>query len=118
VSTADTSSNGHKTAPQPRRDPRDRPLVRVAILVALLLVAFFITKSCTRQQNNVSQDEAVAIARKEIDFEPSKHQIKYLPQGIPPVYYWAVNFVQESPNGRVIRTEVVLVNATTGEVAS
>jgi hypothetical protein len=117
VSTADTSSNGHKAAPQPKRDLRDRPLVRVAILLALLLFAFFVTKSCTRQQNKISQDEAVAIAREEIDFEPTKHQIKYLPQGIPPVYYWAVNFVQEGANGRVIRTEVVLVNATTGAVA-
>jgi len=117
VSTDATSSNGHKTEPKPRRDLRDRPLFRVAILVALLLVAFLVTKSCTRQQNKISQDEAVAIARKEIDFEPTRHQVKYLPQGIPPVYYWGVNFLQEDDNGQVVQTEVVLVNATTGEVA-
>ena len=116
MSTADTSSNGHKAAPKPRRDLRDRPLIRIAILVAILLVAFVATKSCARQQYEISSDEAVAIARDEIDFVPTKHQVKYLPQGIPPVYYWAVNFVQEGPSGRVVRTEVVLVNANTGDV--
>jgi hypothetical protein len=117
VSTADTSSNGHKPTPGPKRDLRDRPLFRIAILIAVLLVAFAATKSCARQQHKISQDEAVAIARKEIDFEPTKHQIKYLPQGVPPVYYWAVNFVKETEAGRVVHTEVVLVNANTGEVA-
>jgi hypothetical protein len=117
VSTGATSSNGHKTEPKPRRDLRDHPLFRVAILVALLLVAFLLTKSCARQQNAVSQDEAVAIARKEVDFEPDRYQVKYLPQGVPPVYYWGVNFQKLGSQGQVLETEVVLVNATTGEVA-
>jgi hypothetical protein len=119
VSTGDTSSNGHKSrgAGQAARDIRDRPLFRIALLVAVLLVAFAVTKSCARQQNDVSQDEAVAIAREQIDFEPDRHQIRYLPQGVPPVYYWAVNFQQLNDNGNVVRTEVVLVNADTGEIA-
>jgi hypothetical protein len=117
VSTDGTSSNGHKAAPRSARDIRDRPLFRIAAVLVVLLVAFLATKSCARQQHKISQDEAVAIARKEIDFEPSRYQIKYLPQGLPPVYYWAVNFLKESATGRVLETEVVLVNANTGEVA-
>ena len=117
MSTDGTSSNGHKSSARRARDLRDRPLFRIAILVAVLLVAFAATKSCARQQNKVSQDEAVAIARKEIDFEPDRYQIRYLPQGVPPVYYWGVNFQQLNENGNVVRTEVVLVNATTGEIA-
>ena len=116
MSTGDTSSNGHKELAAGRRDPRDRPLVRIALLVAVLLVAFAATKSCARQDDKVSQDRAVAIAREQIDFEPDRHQVRYLPQGIPPVYYWAVNFSTLDENGEVIRTEVVLVNATTGAV--
>jgi hypothetical protein len=91
VSTSDTSSNGHKAAGRPARD--------------------------IREQNRISQAEAVAIAEKQIDFEPSRHQIRYLPQGLPPVYYWAVNFSKLDENGQVVRTEVVLVNANTGAVA-
>ena len=117
MSTSDTSSSGRKgDAGTGRRDLRDRPLVRIAILIVVLLVAFGVTKSCARQQNDVSQDEAVAIARKEIDFEPDRYQIRYLPQGIPPVYYWAVNFQKLDEKDRVIRVEVLLVNAATGAV--
>jgi hypothetical protein len=117
VSTNDTSSNGHKSAARPARDIRDRLLFRVAAVLAVLFVAFLATKSCARQQNRISQDEAVAIAEKEVDFEFSRYQIRYLPQGLPPVYYWAVNFSKLDANGQVVRTEVVLVNANTGEVA-
>ena len=42
--------------------------------------------------------------------------MRYLPQGVPPVYYWAVNFSTVNENGQVNRTQVVLVNATTGDV--
>jgi hypothetical protein len=117
VSTDGTSSNGHKSAAGRARDIRDRPLFRIAILVAVLLVAFAATKSCARQQHKIGQDEAVAIARKEIDFEPDRYQIRYLPQGLPPVYYWGVNFQTLDANGTVTRVQVVLVNADTGEVA-
>jgi hypothetical protein len=116
VSTGDTSSNGHSARAARSRDLRDRPLVRIAILLAVLALAFLSMKSCSRQQNEVSADEAVAIARKEISFEPDKHQVRYLPQGIPPVYYWAVNFWTFNAKGQVNRTQVVLVNATTGMV--
>ena len=116
MSTGDTSSNGHSARARKARDVRDRPLFRIALLVAVLLVAFFATKSCARQQHRISQDEAVAIARKEIDFKPSRYQVRYLPQGVPPVYYWAVNFSKLNRDGRVVHTQVVLVNANTGTV--
>jgi hypothetical protein len=117
VSTDGTSSNGHESAARPARDLRDRWAFRVAVLIAVLFVAFVSTKSCARQQNRISQDEAVAIAQKQIDFEFTRYQVKYLPQGVPPVYYWAVNFAKEDANGQVVHTEVVLVNASTGVVA-
>jgi GH25 family lysozyme M1 (1,4-beta-N-acetylmuramidase) len=116
VSTDDASSNGHSDAEAARRDLRDRPFFRIAVLLVVLIVAFVSMKSCSRQQYDVSQDEAVTIARKHIDFTPDDYQVKYLPQGIPPVYYWAVNFYEKNAQGQVTRTEVVLVNATTGEV--
>jgi len=114
VSTSDTSSNGPKAAAGRVRDIRDRPLFRIAFLVLVLLVAFLATKSCARQENKISQDEAIAIARAQIDFEPDKVQIRYLPQGIPPVYYWAVS-LYTLKNGQPDRVQVVLVNVTTGE---
>jgi hypothetical protein len=87
----------------------------VGLLVAVLLLAFAVTKSCARQQNAITQDEAVAIAKEHVDFTPDDYQIKYLPQGIPPVYYWAVSLYTVK-NGRPDHVEVVLVNANTGAV--
>jgi len=115
VSTSDTSSNGRKSAGAQARDLRDRPLFRIAALVVVLFAAFLATKSCARQDNKISQDEAVAIAREHVDFTPEKHQIRYLPQGIPPVFFWAVSLYTVK-NGRPDRVQVVLVNATTGAV--
>ena len=85
------------------------------MLLAVLLVAFSRMKSCARQQNDVSQDEAVAIAKEHIDFTPDDYQVRYLPQGVPPVYYWAVSLYDagHERTGRA-HAQVVLVNATTG----
>lgn len=114
MSTSDTSSDGHKPATR-ARDLRDRPLFRIAALVVVLLAAFLATKSCARQQNEISQDEAIAIAKEQTDFVPDKVQIRYLPQGIPPVYFWAVSLYTVKDGGPD-RVQVVLVNARTGAV--
>ena len=114
MSTSDTSSDGRKPATTRARDLRDRPLFRIAALVVVLLAAFLATKSCARQQNEISQDEAIAIAKEQTDFVPDKVQIRYLPQGIPPVYFWAVS-LYTLKNDRPARVQVVLVNAKTGE---
>ena len=53
--------------------------------------------------------------KKQIDFVPDKVQIRYLPQGIPPVYFWAVS-LYTLKNGQPARVQVVLVNAQTGAV--
>ncbi len=115
MSTDDVSSDGHSTPARPVRDLRDRPLFRIFAVVIVLLVAFAVAKGCDRQQNAISQDEAIAIAKKEIDFTPDDVQVRYLPQGIPPVYYWAVS-LYTLENGNPSRVQVVLVNATTGAV--
>lgn len=115
MSTGDTSSNGHKATARETRDLRDNRWFRIAALVAVLFVAFVATKSCARHENKISQDEAVAIAKQHVDFTPDKFQIRYLPQGVPPVYYWAVSLYTVR-NGNPARVQVVLVNATTGAV--
>lgn len=115
MSTSDTSSDGRKSAGTQARDLRDRPLFRIAAIVVVLLAAFLATKSCARHGDEISQDEAIAIAREQIDFVPDKVQIRYLPQGIPPVYFWAVSLYTVKDD-RPARVQVVLVNARTGEV--
>jgi hypothetical protein len=115
VSTDGTSSNGRKAEARPARDIRDRALFRIAALVAVLFIAFLATKSCAKQENKISQNEAVEIAKRHVDFTPDDYQVRYLPQGIPPVYYWAVS-LYTLKNGQPDRVQVVLVNVTTGAV--
>jgi hypothetical protein len=115
VSTSDTSSNGRKSVGEQARDVRDRPWFRIAAVLAVLLAAFLATKSCARHDNKVSQNEAIAIAKDQIDFTPDKVQVRYLPQGVPPVYFWAVS-LYTLKNGHPDRVQVMLVNATTGAV--
>ena len=113
MSTSDSSSNGHNETASRARDVRDRPLFRIAAFALVLLAAFLATKSCAGQDNKISQDEAIAIAKKQIDFEPDKVQIRYVPQGVPPVFHWAVS-LYTLKNGQPDRVQVVLVNAITG----
>jgi hypothetical protein len=115
VSTDDVSSDAPSQPARQVRDLRDRPLFRIAAVVLVLLVAFAVAKGCERQQNEISQDEAIAIAKQQIDFTPDRVQVRYLPQGVPPVYYWAVS-LYTLENGNPDRLQVVLVNATTGDV--
>ncbi|MGH3065306.1 MAG: hypothetical protein ACRDOF_03300 [Gaiellaceae bacterium] len=115
MSTSDTSSNGHNETARRARDLRDRPLFRIAALAVVLLVAFLATKSCARHDDKVSQEEAIAIATEKAAFKPDKVQIRYVPRGFPPVYFWAVSLYtlkQDQPD----RVQVLLVNPTTGAV--
>jgi hypothetical protein len=51
-------------------------------------------------------------SRAAIDFTPDD-LIRYLPQGIPPIYFWRVS-LYTLKDGHPDRVQVVLVNATTG----
>jgi hypothetical protein len=93
----------------------------VVILVALLAVAFLVSKSCGSSGNDISQQEAVDLAIEHASFVPCEReicrQVRFLNQGVPPIGYWGV-VLSENVNaqGRPNRTESFLVNAATGEV--
>lgn len=101
--------------PARRRDVRDSLWGRALILGVLLVFTLVVSKTCASNKNEISQQEAVEIAKQHVDYTPDDYQIRYVPQGIPPVYYWAVSLYTEK-NGRPVRVQVVLVNARTGAV--
>ncbi len=98
-----------------RKDLRDGLWGRALILGVLLVFTMLVSKTCASNENKITQQEAVEIAKKHVDFTPDKYQIRYLPQGLPPVYYWAVSLYNVR-NGQPTHVRVVLVNATTGAV--
>jgi hypothetical protein len=99
-----------------RRGLRDRPLGKAVLLLAVLLLAFVASRSCAAPGTRISQDEAVAIAKRQIDYEPEKVQVRFLKRGLQSRPFWAVSLSTVGPDGRLERTTVVVVNARSGDV--
>jgi hypothetical protein len=98
------------------RGLRDQPLGRLLILVVVLLGAFAVSRSCAASGTNVSQQEAIQIARKHIDFRAKCSQIRYLRRGLKSQPVWAVSLWTLDRKGRFDRVAVVLVAARNGRV--
>jgi hypothetical protein len=92
------------------------------LLGLVLLVALLASRSCAARHNAISQDEAVAIAKKNVDFTPCSKprcvQIRYLNQGIPVRGFWLVGLAETlDENGNPLRVQSVLIDAKTGAVS-
>jgi hypothetical protein len=99
--------------PQPIRPTWPRVLVLVAILVA----AFFVAKSCQQSQVRVTKEQAIATAKRAVDFEPRTTNIRLLRQGIGSKPFWFVNLsVPGRDDGAPRRLSVVKIDANTGKV--
>ena len=86
-------------------------------MVALLALGLALVHFAGRNEKKVSQEEALAIARPQIDFKPNGHQIRYIRRGIPSHGFWVVSYYIRNALGSYKRVTVVLVDASTGEVA-
>jgi hypothetical protein len=85
-------------------------------MVALLALALFLTRGPGQTGPDVSKDEAVAIARPYVKFEPEGHNIRFIRRGIPPRAFWVVSFWIQRDDGSYSRITVALVDANTGRV--
>jgi hypothetical protein len=84
--------------------------------VLVLLAAFLVSRSCGSSETDVSKEEAVEIARDEVDFAPERTQVRYLKRGLQSQAFWAVSLSTLDEAGLPDRVVVVVVDATTGEV--
>lgn len=96
------------------RDPRDRPLGRLAIVVAVLAFAFLSARACGSSGDDVSSARAVELAKAEAGFEPERNQVRLVQRGVPPRAYWAVSLYDVSEKGTPTRVVVYLVDRATG----
>lgn len=108
--------------PEPRRPldrlramPRQtRLLVAVGVVLAVLFVFF---RGCSGVE--ISEEDAVATARAQIDFEPERTEARVLRQGIPTRPVWVVVFTVPDPEGGrndFLRHAAVWVDASSGEL--
>jgi len=64
----------------------------------------------------VSQEQAIAIAKQEVTFEPNQIMVRILKQGLKSQPFWAVSLSQRQESGALDNLTVVVIDATTGEV--
>lgn len=100
---------------EPRKTLRDRPLGRIAIILAVFVLAFLATKTCAARGDEVSFEEAEAIARDEVDFEPEKVVVRGVQRGLDAHLFWAVSLSTTNEAGIREDCATVLVDAETAE---
>jgi hypothetical protein len=104
-----------------RRRERYRPTwSRVAVVIALFVLAILVSRSCQQAQVRISKDEAIAIAERQVGFEARSTQIRLLRQGLNRKPFWFVSLSDPigsatNPEG-FTRIVVVEVDANTGKV--
>ncbi|MCS7006022.1 MAG: PepSY domain-containing protein [Thermoleophilia bacterium] len=81
-----------------------------------------VARTCGKHEDKVSKDEAIEIAKEEVDFAPCPArpcvQVRAVQRGIPPRLVWIVGLAQElDDDGKPLRGETVIVDAATGEIS-
>jgi peptidase YpeB-like protein len=86
-------------------------------MAALLAAGFLLVHVADRGGRKLSKDDAIAIARAKVDFEPTGYQIRFLRRGVPPRGYWVSSFyIEKKQGGGYKRITVVVIDAASGKV--
>jgi hypothetical protein len=96
--------------------------VAPAFVGAILLAAFVFSQTCQKASIRVTQETAIATAKRQVDFTPTRTQIRMLRQGINSKPFWIVSLsIPESGAPTSTQTfeelAVVRIDANTGKVA-
>jgi hypothetical protein len=85
------------------------------MLLAVFLLAFIALQTCASHDEEISYQEAEAIAREQVDFEPTKVLVRGVQRGLDVQLFWAVSLSTENAQGVRVECATVLVNATNGD---
>jgi hypothetical protein len=107
--------------PTARRGLSDRPLGRILLLALVLVAALVVARTCGSHGREVSQEEAIEIAKSEAVFTPCAERgcvvVRAVQQGIPTRLVWIVGLAESlDEDGRPTRFVNFLVDARTGEI--
>jgi hypothetical protein len=91
---------------------------KALLLVLVLVAALLVSRSCGKTDPKISQDQAVAIAEREVDFEPNDVRVRYQKRGLRQGEYWLVGLGLRREDGTYERATNVLVDGNTGDVAA
>jgi hypothetical protein len=83
----------------------------------VLLLALAVSRGCASSSSEISQEEAIAIAKREVEYEPDRTLVRLIRRGVPNSRrFWAVSLSTLDTNGRPDRVTVVVVDARTRAV--
>jgi hypothetical protein len=89
----------------------------VIVLVLALVGAFFVSRGCQRSYVRISQEQAVALGERQLDFNPQGHNIRIVQRGVPPRRYWAISyFIRKTTGSGFKKLTVLLIDVNTGNV--
>jgi len=112
------SVNGHAAESRPSLSARGFLRPRVLAFVGLLILIVLVANSCQNSQVRFNQQQAIALARQQVDFEPTRTQIRLVRQGIQSRPIWAVSLSVPTGPEQFDRLAVVRIDANRGEVVS
>ncbi len=98
------------------RGLRDRPLGKLALLVLVLAAALLVSRSCGSSGVALDKEEALAIALRQVDFQPRCYQARVFRAGIKARSFWAVSLWTLTAKGAFDKVALVVVDAETGRV--
>jgi Peptidase propeptide and YPEB domain len=86
-------------------------------------VTFLVSQTCQKDQIRISKEQAVATAKRQVQFNPTRVQVRMLRQGLNSRPNWVVSL--SIPDKRAVTAEqefkelaLVRVDANTGKVVS
>ena len=82
-----------------------------------MLAIFLVSRGCQSEGIELTKEEAIVIAKQEVDFTPDHVVVRLLRRGARFTPYWAVSLSERREDGSLDNITVVIVNAETGEVA-
>jgi hypothetical protein len=87
------------------------------VILGVLVAAYVVAQSCQQSQVRVTKDQAIATAKREVDFTPRIANVRLLRQGLNSKPYWFVNLSVPGRDSELPRRlSVVKIDANTGKV--
>lgn len=93
--------------------------MRVAVIVAVLALAFVAAQTCQQSQIRYTKEQAIATATRQVDFEPDRTQIRLVRQGITSEPFWIVSLSIAGESEDSFRElALVKIDANNGKIVS
>jgi hypothetical protein len=91
--------------------------LRVAVIGAVLVLAFVVSQTCQKSSIRFGKNQAIAKAEAQVDFFPKRTQVRLLRQGLNSKPYWIVSLSRPGKReGTFSELAVVRIDANTGKV--